>query len=485
MLRLNPSLVSTNGHSGTMVVDIPRQVAGVSRFTAVGITAWCVGAFLAAAVIGLNHDPNYATARALEQVEEGRDVEEKAVMEDGLGVAAAGRVVGFALLLGVGAFCIATLPNDVRFRWDRLSILIAMGLAWAMASVAWSVEPDTTARELVRLLAYGGVAAALALRFDLRTLCFVLAAALAGSVATAVAYEIGTGGFKPWHADYRLTGSMHSNILAIQAAIVALVAYAFALQPGQRRAFCWALFTAALAVVVLTKARTALFTVIAGVVAIHVVGRPARQWLFYAACVMSFAAIALLTASALGISDEHGLQNVANLGRSDDVGDLTGRLPLWNFIWHESEGHRLQGFGWGAFWLTERVKDAREALHWFPRHSHNAYLQVMVNLGLVELAIVVAIGLIALRRAASLVRRTGLPEASALVAILIAIFVNGTAESAFVMPRDMGLFSAAAVLSLLVVRRGTESQDRVSDFERERMAESRTLVLFPPKVSLS
>ena len=195
MLRLNPSLVSANGYSGAVVAEVPREVAALSRVAKVGLAAWCVAVLLAAALIGLNHDPSYATARGEEQVEQGRDADEKAVMEDGLGVAAAGRVIGFALLLGVGAYCFATRPKDAHLRWDGLAMLVAVGLFWALASVCWSVEPGTTARELVRLVAYGGVAAALALRFDLRTLCFVLAAALAGSVGTAVAFEIGTGGF--------------------------------------------------------------------------------------------------------------------------------------------------------------------------------------------------------------------------------------------------------------------------------------------------
>ena len=235
---------------------------------------------------------------------------------------------------------------------------------------------------------------------------------------------------------------------------------------------------------ILTKARTALFTVFAGVVAIHVVGRPARQWMFFAASAATVVAIGLLGASALGISDPR-IQNFANLGRSDDVGDLTGRLPLWNFVWHETAGHRLQGFGWGAFWLTDRVKSAREALHWFPHHSHNAYLQVVVNLGLVELATVVAIGLMALRRAASLVGRTGLPEAIALVAILVAIFVNGMAESAFVMPRDMGLFAAVAVFSLMVVRKNFEPGVQTSEFEQGQAVETHVPLPFPAKVKLS
>jgi exopolysaccharide production protein ExoQ len=485
MLRLNPSLVSNGGCGSTLVADSPREPATAARPAAIGVVAWCVAAVLSIALIGLNHDPQYATASGQEQVEEGRDEDAKAVMEEGLGVAATGRLVGFALLLAVGGFCLVTLPKDTHIRRDRLSFLIAAAMLWALASVTWSVEPETTARELVRLLAYGAVAVALALRFDLRTLCFVLAAALAGSVGTAVAFEIATGGFQPWHGDYRLTGSLHSNILAVQAAVLSLVAYAFALQPGKRAPFFWALFTAALAVVVLTRARTALFTVIAGMVAIHVIGRPARQWMFLASSIATVFAIALLTASALGISDAHQMQNLANLGRSDDVGDLTGRVPLWNFVWHESAGRHLEGFGWGAFWLTERVKSAREALHWFPHHSHNAYLQIIVNLGLVELAIVVSIGLIALRRTASLVWRTSLPEASALLAILVAIFVNGTAESAFVMPRDMGLFAAAAVFSLIVVRAGDATGMQHPHSDAADVLESRPLIPFPPKVSLS
>jgi O-antigen ligase len=487
MLRLNPSLATPNGYGNVVaVVDPPRNAVPKTRAVAVSLAAWCVGIVLSAAVIGLNHDPNYASARGAEQVEEGRGVDEKAVMEDGLGAAAVGRVIGFAMLLGVGAYCFVTRPADAHVRWDALTLLIAVGLFWTLASVVWSVERDTTARELVRLVAYGGVAMALALRFDLRTLCFVLAAALAGSVGTAVAFEIGTGGFKPWLSDYRLTGSMHSNILAVQAAVVTLVAYAFALQPGKRAAFCWALFAAALSVVVLTRARTALFTVIAGIAAIHIVGRLARHTLFFVSTAATIVAIAMLTASILGISDTHQLHNVANLGRNDDAaGDLTGRLPLWQFVWHESAGHHLEGFGWGAFWLTDRVKSAREALHWFPRHSHNAYLQVIVNIGLVGLAIVLAIGMIGVRRAALLVRRTGLPEASALLAILVAIFVNGTAESAFVMSRDMGLFSAAAVMSLIVVHRRSVANDDLSDVDSDSISDPLPLIPFPAKVKLS
>lgn len=456
MAQLNPSLLAHDHLNGDAAVVAPDAVA-TSQSGRVGMAAWCVALMLAASLIGMVHDPNYATARGQEAVEEGRGVDDKTAMEDGFDAAALGRVVGFGLLLAAGGYCLMTRPREAQINWDGLAMLIVLALVWTIASLGWSADPSKTWRELLRLLSYVAVAAALALRFDLRSLCFVVAAGLAGSVCAAVAFEIATGGFSPWLADYRLTGSMHSNILAVQAAVVALVSYAFALQPGKRVAFCWAIFTAAVAVVLLTRARTALATVIAGVVAIHIVGRPARQWIFLAASVATLVASVLIIAAASDLLDGGGVNSVANLGRSDDRGDLTGRLPLWNFVWDESAGHRLEGFGWGGFWLSDRVHSAYDALNWFPRHAHNAYLQIMVNLGLVGLAIVVAIGLIALRRAASLVVRTGLPEYSALLAVLVGIFVNGVAESAFAMPRDMGFYAATAVLSLVVVRDRSES----------------------------
>ena len=145
------------------------------------------------------------------------------------------------------------------------------------------------------------------------------------------------------------------------------------------------------------------------------------------------------------------------MGRSDDVSEMTGRVPLWNFVWHASEGRHIQGFGYGAFWVVDRTRAAWDALNWFPRHSHSAYLQTVVNLGLVGLAVVLAIGVITLCRAATLARRTGLAEYYALAAVVVGIFVNGVAESAFAMPRDMGLFAAAAVLSLAATRVATKS----------------------------
>lgn len=414
-------------------------------------TAWCVAALLAAAVIGLIHDPNYATARGAELVEDGRGVDDKTVMEGGLGAAQAGRAIGLVMLLVAGGVCVLTAPSDTRLRRDGLSVLIALGLAWAAASIFWSTERGTTARELVRLYLYVGVAAAVARRFDPRSLCCVLAIALGGSVFVAFAFEIITGGFRPWLADYRLTGSMHSNILAAQATVVALIAYAFAVRRDPRAAMWWTIFLIAAVMVYLTKARTALASVAVGAAAVHVVGRPIRNWLLLATAAATLLAVVLLAATMFGVIDGREAQLVTSLGRTDDTAALTGRVPLWNFVREQLSGRELQGYGWGAFWLVERTLTAHDALGWYPRHSHNAYLQIVVNVGVVGLIFVLAAGIWGLVRATRQITLNGHPESSALAAVLVGMFVSGVAESAFVMPRDVGIFSAAVVFSFVFV----------------------------------
>jgi O-antigen ligase len=113
----------------------------------------------------------------------------------------------------------------------------------------------------------------------------------------------------------------------------------------------------------------------------------------------------------------------------------------------------LQGFGCGAFWVIERTLAANDALEWYPRHSHNAYLQIIVNLGIVGLIISLTVGIWAFVRNKRLIASTGLPEYSAMAAILVGMFVNGCAESVFVMPRDMGLITNLVVFSVVVVHR--------------------------------
>src|SRR4029078_10783579 len=178
-----------------------------------------------------------------------------------------------------------------------------------------------------------------------------------------------------------------------QTSVIAIIAYAFAVRQKPRKVLWWTIFVAAFVIVYLTKARTALITVMAGMATVHVAGRPTRNWLMIGSATTAFIAAALLGATMFGMLNGRESHAIASLARSDDEGDLTGRLPLWNYIWEQSAGHRLQGFGCGAFWTIERTMAADDALEWYPRHSHNAYIQIVVNLGIVGLVMALGVGI--------------------------------------------------------------------------------------------
>lgn len=418
---------------------------------AIGWMAWCVGALLAAALIGLLHDRGYANAMGLKSAEAGRGLELKAVNEVGVSAASPVRLIGLGLLLSVGAACVLTLPRGVPVQSGALLPLIGLALFWAAASWLWSVDRGTTARELARLSICAGVAAALARRFELRELCVVVVIALSASALSAVGYEVVSGGFKPWQADYRMTGTLHSNALGIQAGVVAILAYAFAKRGNDYKFVWYTVLVAAVTVVILTKTRTALATVFVGIVVAHTIGRPARQWLFYGSLAATAVAIGLVSASVFDYPFDKKIEKIANLGRSgDDAESLTGRVPLWGFILEETASRRLQGVGYGAFWMRDRTYEANVALQWFPRQSHSAYVDILANLGVVGLVLVVALALAALIQSVVQVNLSGLPEYCALASILTAAFVNGITETAFTAPRDIGQLVGAMILSLVL-----------------------------------
>ncbi len=68
---------------------------------------------------------------------------------------------------------------------------------------------------------------------------------------------------------------------------------------------------------------------------------------------------------------------------------LSGRDVLWEAVWRKGLESPVFGSGYGAFWYEGR---GREIVgHWNPRQSHNTYLDLFVDLGVVGTAIVLLI----------------------------------------------------------------------------------------------
>jgi len=69
---------------------------------------------------------------------------------------------------------------------------------------------------------------------------------------------------------------------------------------------------------------------------------------------------------------------------------FSGRTDIWAMVWQKFLDRPWFGYGYSAFWMGKDGKqsaDIWEALHWSVPHSHNGFLDVLVQVGVVGLAL--------------------------------------------------------------------------------------------------
>lgn len=205
------------------------------------------------------------------------------------------------------------------------------------------------------------------------------------------------------------------------------------------------------AVIVLTKTRGALAAGMFGMIAITALDRPlcsSIMWASLLASVVSFLGLLLVFG---GTQLQRELQSIATLGRSEGVTTLTGRLPLWEELWQESSEHRLLGYGYGAYFTTDRVRHLSRTLKWFPGHAHSVYFHTLLDLGIVGVLVVVGLATTCLLRAATLVKAYDQFAFKFVFGLLAAGVVDGIVGVSFIYPRGLGFIIAAILFSLIAV----------------------------------
>ena len=457
-------------HETVLNNSIPTAMAAIDRNQAFAVSTetsqalvLTVGFLLGLCMIGLTHADIY-----LEQhkqgvaVELGAGIQDQAKFEKNVNAAPAHRKLGFLGLLAIAGYCLFTSPRGVVLKPSIVLLLMGCCLLVVMASYFWSAGRQETGRELVRIVAYVGVAFAFARRFQPRELLKVLMLMAMVSVLAACGVDVVMGGFKPWAADFRLHGTLHSNLLAHQALITLFVA--FALCQTSAKPWVWkTIFLAMLAVILLTKTRGALASAILGLTAIVMVGRPFRSVLLLTSSVATLLLAAALLVVVMGSEVQQRLQQTATLGRTEGVGTLTGRVPLWQAVLKESKDHRWKGYGYGAFWNTDRTVKLAKQLDWFPGHSHSAYLQTVLDVGYIGATLILLLVFAAIVRATLLLRATGDPSYKFVIGLLMAGLIDGIVEVSFVYPRELGLFVAIAMFMLVVAHPQREVAPEAED----------------------
>jgi O-antigen ligase len=327
------------------------------------------------------------------------------------------QAAGLALgLLGALALVARRGSAEVRPRGALGWVLVAY-LALVVVSIGWAEDPQLTLRRAMAFMLMIVAVAGVVRRLPGDA---VVLFALLGSgayVLVAVVAEVATGAFRPWAADYRLSGVFHPNTVG-SFCVVFLVAAACAPGRARRRLLGLAVVLVG-AVLLLTRSRASVFT-LAIVLALRwlVAATPART----AFALVAVAWLGCASVFVFGDAAGQAVRDTLLMSRSDsEVGSLSGRTSLWAQLLRYAAERPVLGYGVGGFWGPRHVQAVYAAQRWPAADAHSTYLEQLLDLGAVGLGLFLFVLAAALARALRAARGAG--GAAAFMLCMIAYYL--------------------------------------------------------------
>jgi O-antigen ligase len=342
-----------------------------------------------------------------------------------------------------------------RAKLPTIPVSVFAFLAWCLLSALWSIDQHSTLEATWFYLQITLIAVVVAANVD--PVVFAAGLSLGGVLVVAAsiwAFETQQVGAYYVGVDriVMLGLSMNMNILAYTLVIALVGCLSLALP---KRRWSWALWLATIAVLGygLVRAGSATGYLCATCLAVVAVlfASPIARELRRTTVAALFAALAFVVGTLLTV--------VALLGK--DLTTVSDRLPFWEATLQVTGDAPVAGFGWGAvwrnLWWANPTNDVAERIYAEAglrlTHGHNNFVQIAPELGLVGVAIAVAIFVqLAVRAFGRSDRRTGLRpgrQYRALLALgLVALNVFGLTEPMLTVP--LGWWTVTALLSLRV-----------------------------------
>ncbi|MET3116444.1 exopolysaccharide production protein ExoQ [Undibacterium sp. GrIS 1.8] len=297
-----------------------------------------------------------------------------------------------SLFLISGVLLIRHLPQTLRYL-RAINPFLLLLILWCLASTLWSPLPAVTFKKAIQL--FGLVMIGLAIQLSDRPLNlfvsdlrYTLTAILIASFFVAVAIpSIGI--------DYEL-GNAWRGILSQKNELGQVAALCFLLwqvstclgQTSLRSMVIGLLFC--FFVLVMSKSSTSLAMAILSSFLFHLF-RKQRIGSNYSLTrvFLSIGMLIILMTFAFYMFESrmptYGEVSGPIAGLFGKGSDLTGRTDIWQLIDLEIARHQWIGLGYGAFWLgpgslSQYIIDA---LYWVPLQSHNGYLDILNEQGLI------------------------------------------------------------------------------------------------------
>jgi O-antigen ligase len=364
-----------------------------------------------------------------------------------------GRTARQVAFLALGVFGVAGLlvrPHRTLALKLAFAYPVALFVAWSVASVFWSDDLAFSGKRIVAFVCMMLAVTAMVRHFTLQEIARLAFLCTGAILLIGVVAEFSNGFRYESFSRYRFAGTLHPNHAGINAAILMLSSL-FLAKAESRKFILIALLAAV--VVVMTRSRMALGG--AGVASVVLIILTMTTKRAVVTGLFAMWIVALGTA-LYSLNLMPPVWEALLLGRSDSsVRTLTGRTEIWGFAIDKANQNPdwlLIGFGYKGFWTRENTLGVSERVGWTISEGHSAYLDTMLEVGLVGAtlyALILVTGLVRWSVAARKLRSPACAFAASLLAFTI---VHGLIESAMIDPTLPSLFVWGAIGAAMIRR---------------------------------
>ncbi len=273
-----------------------------------------------------------------------------------------------------------------QFRWTAWLLLHSPALvgllALAFISPLWAQTPDLVFRRSISLLGTSLFGVVIAARLTVNEQGRLARGVLRLAAAACLVLFV----VAPGHAmatDYG-TGSArgifpHKNLFGAAMALGLLAEWYVTENRGFGRIIKFAFLGLFTGLLLLSHSATSIVTVAGTLIIVWLFERVHRRYDIPLPAILLFLAGLLVCVALFGIDTSIFTEM---MGRSKD---LTGRTDLWRFVGSMILARPVLGYGFSGFWGGASMESfaVENYVGWSPTYSHNGYLEILLNLGLV------------------------------------------------------------------------------------------------------
>jgi exopolysaccharide production protein ExoQ len=318
-----------------------------------------------------------------------------------------GDAVAFAIqgVLYAVAFCFIAARWRSVFQGACNAKWIVALLMVAFASTAWSQDPMITLRRAVILCATTAFGIYFATRFDvpgqLRLLAWTCGLVICASFLCAIFLPQYGIDHTVHYGDWQ--GAFHQKNTLARVMVLSLFVFLFA-RFRSGNTLRWIGIAGSLTLLVLSRSATGMIVFLI-ILALWPLYSLFRTKFTFALPVIAMIITALAACVAVAYQ---ALPTLLQMMSRDE--ELTGRFDLWDVVWISITRKPWLGYGFDAFWLGVRGESAfvQQALGWVPLGgAHNGSLELLLEMGILGLAVFAAGYFMLWHRALQLVKRVG------------------------------------------------------------------------------